>query len=338
MLVAEFFDMSLFVAIVIIASMTYLYIILGGLKAVVRTDMLQGVIIIVGGIGAHYMVGKLSTYSWGELFTFGWQQGKFALFGSFTEGLAFIYGIFAGIAYDAATHGVDQDLVQKLFGTKDIATAKKALAYSAVGSFFTNMLFLTLGVILWAYYTKHGQQVPRPDKLFSSLIENYFPSPVRGLMVASVLAASMSSLDSAINALSAVYWNDVMSVKKSKTFRTFINIDNFIITLAIIVVAYFISLIPGAIKVTLHLAYLCTAPFLAFFVCRMLLSKWIRINYSPSLVFMSVLTCFLGMGINHFRLGFNPQLTILVGILTTIAFMWFYSKVTLFISTPSEKP
>jgi hypothetical protein len=157
-------------------------------------------------------------------------------------------------------------------------------------------------------------------------------------MVASVLAASMSSLDSAINALSAVYWNDVMSVKKSKTFRTFINIDNFIITLAIIVVAYFISLIPGAIKVTLHLAYLCTAPFLAFFVCRMLLSKWIRINYSPSLVFMSVLTCFLGMGINHFRLGFNPQLTILVGILTTIAFMWFYSKVTLFISTPSEKP
>lgn len=335
-LVAEFFDIPLFFAIMLIAMMTYLYIMLGGLKAVVRTDMIQAGIFIFGGIMAHFVVGKISTYTWGELFHFGWDAGKFSLFDGFGGFLTFLYGIIAGIAYDAATHGVDQDLVQKLFGAKDLKTAQKALAWSAFGSFFVNLLFLSLGVILWAYYTKHGQALPRPDKLFSALIEHHFPTPIKGLMVASVLAASMSSLDSAINALSAVFWNDLMSVERSKLFRVFINLDNFIITVSIIVVAYMFSLIPGAIKAGLQFAYLSTGPLLAFFVCRMLLVKYIRISYSPVLIFVTVISCFLGFGINHFRFGFNPQLTILWGLITTIAFMWVYSKISDFFTSPTR--
>lgn len=336
LLIAEFFDISVFFAITLIALMTYLYIMLGGLKAVVRTDRIQACIFILGGFAAHFVVGKLSSYTWGELFVMGWDAGKFSLFDGFGGFLSFLYGILAGIAYDAATHGVDQDLVQKLFGARNEETARKALGWSALGSFFVNTLFLSLGVILWAYYTKHGQALPSPDKLFSSLIEHDFPSPLKGLMVASILAASMSSLDSAINALSAVFWNDLMSVEKSKSFRVFINLDNFIITLSIIVVAYLFSLIPGALKAGLHFAYLSTGPLLAFFACRMLLSKWIKISYSPVLILVTVLSCFLGFGINHFTFGFNPQLTILWGMIFTIAFMWIYSKIVDFTSPKRE--
>ncbi|MFL5785694.1 MAG: sodium:solute symporter family transporter [Bacteriovoracaceae bacterium] len=336
LLVAEFFDVSVFFAITLIAILTYLYIILGGLKAVVRTDRIQACIFVIGGLGAHFVVGKLSTYSWGELFALGWQAGKFSWFEGGSGFLSFLYGIIAGIVYDAATHGVDQDVVQKLFGTEDIKTAQQVLRWSAFGSFFVNLLFLTLGVILWAYYTTHGQALPAPEKLFSDLIEYHFPSPLKGLMVASILAASMSSLDSAINALSAVLWNDLMSVKESKTYRIFINIDNFIITLSIIVVAYFFSLVPGAIKAGLHFAYLSTGPLLAFFMCRMLLAKWIKVSYSPVLVFVTVMSCFLGFGINHFTLGFNPQLTIPWGLITTIAFIWIYSKIADFTASKRE--
>lgn len=336
LLIAEFFEISIFMAILMISMMTYLYIMLGGLKAVVRTDMIQAVIFVVGGVAAHYVIGQMSTFTWGELFTFGWSSGKFSLFTGFSGSMSFLYGILAGVAYDAATHGVDQDLTQKLFGAKDMETAKKALAWSALGSFIVNILFLSLGVILWAYYTKHGQQLPRPEKIFSSLIENNFPTPLKGLMVASILAASMSTLDSAINALSAVFWNDVMSVKKSKLFRVFINIDNFIITVSIIICAFTFSLIPGAMKFGLQFAYLSTGPLLGFFLCRMLLSKYIKINYSPSLVFISVISCFLGMGLNHFRFGFNPQLTILSGLATTIFFMWVYSQISTYFNTPKE--
>ena len=335
-LVAEFFGISIFMAMVMISLMTYLYIMLGGLKAVVRTDMLQAIIFIVGGFVAHYVVGKMSYLTWGELFSFGMQSGKFSLWNSTGTFISFFYGIIAGAAYDAATHGVDQDLTQKIMGAKTVETARKALGWSAVGSLFVNLLFLSLGVILWAYYTKQGQPIPNPEKIFSSLIENYFPTPFKGLMVASILAASMSTLDSSINAMSAVFWNDLMGPEKRKMFRIYINLDNFIITVAIIVFAHLISIVPGAMKFGMHFAYLSTAPLLAFFLCRMLLSKYIKISFAPSLVILSIFTCFLGMGLNHFRFGFNPQLTILVGIITTIAFMWLYAKLTDFSNTPKE--
>ncbi|MGE3609878.1 MAG: hypothetical protein AB7I27_09865 [Bacteriovoracaceae bacterium] len=336
-LMAEFFNTGVFVMLVMIAFMTYLYIILGGLKAVVRTDMIQAGIFILGGLAAHFIVGKMSSLSWGELFAFGWENGKFSLFSSASEGLAFLYGILAGIAYDAATHGVDQDLTQKLFGAQNIRTARKALAWSALGSFIVNLIFLSLGVILWAYYTKHGQPLPEPSKLFSSLIENYFPSPIKGLMVASILAACMSTLDSSINALSACLWNDIMNVDKSKMFQLYIYLDNFIITIAIIVVANIFTYIPGGSKFGMHFSYLSTAPLLAYFICRMLLSKYIKITYSRSLIYLCFLFCFLGMGINHFRFGFNPQLTIIWGIVFTIIAMWTYSKVNTLLNSSEKK-
>jgi|GEM_PF-723147 len=335
-LIAEFFGTSLFVAIVLIALMTYLYIMLGGLKAVVRTDMIQAGIFIAGGFMAHHVVGQMSHFSWGELVNFGWESGKFSLWSEDVGIMSFVYGIIAGFAYDAATHGVDQDLTQKLFGAKDIKTAQRALAWSALGSLIVNLIFLSLGVVIWAYYTKHGQPLPRPEKIFSYLIENHFPTPMKGLMVASILAACMSTLDSSINAMSAVFWNDLMSVERSKMFRVYINLDNFIITITIIVTSFLISLMPGAMKWGMHFAYLSTAPLLSFFICRMLMFKYIKINFTSGLITMSILFCFLGMGLNHFRFGFNPQLTILVGILTTIIFMWIYSKIGDFFNT-SEK-
>jgi SSS family solute:Na+ symporter len=336
MLVAEFFGTSVFFAVAMISIMTYLYILLGGLKAVVRTDMMQAIIIISGGIIAHYVVGKMSSLTWGELVSFGYQSGKFNLWSDSAGFFSFLYGILAGAAYDAATHGVDQDLTQKFLGARDVKTAQKALAWSSLGSVIVNLIFLSLGVIVWAYYTKHGQPIPQPEKIFSFLIENYFPTPVKGLMVASILAACMSSLDSAINAMSSVFWNDLMSVEKSRMFRVYISLDNFIITISIVVVSYGVSLVPGAMKVGMNFAYLATAPLLSFFICRMMLSKWIKMSYAPSLVILSIFTCFLGMGLNHFRFGFNPHLTILVGIITTVIFMWLYSKLVDFTTTPKE--
>lgn len=326
MLVGNFLDIPLTSAIVMIALMTYLYIVIGGLKAVVWTDMFQAFIFIFGGLMAHYVVSKISPMSWGEMFALGAHQGKF---GFFNDGgvLSFFYGIIAGIVYDAATHGVDQDLVQKLLGTRDVSTARKALAWSALGSFFVNLLFLSLGVILWSYYTQKGMKIPEPSKLFSDLVIRYFPSPAKGLIVASVLAASMSTLDSAINALSACFWNDFMNSKKSKMEKFYIKFDNFIITLAIIVVAVIFSILPSFAKYGTYFAYITTCPLLALFMCRMVLSRWIKLSYSVPVVLLGIGASFLGMALNHLRFGFNPQLTILWGLVTTVVFMWIYSKI-----------
>jgi SSS family solute:Na+ symporter len=335
-LIAEFFGKSVFLVMFIISFLTFLYLMLGGLKAVVRTDMIQATIFILGGLMAHYVVGKMSPLTWGELMSYGFDQGKFNLWSSLSGFWSFIFGILAGAAYDAATHGVDQDLTQKFLGAKDVQTAQRALAWSSLGSFIVNIIFLSLGVVVWSYYTKHGQNIPKPEKIFSFLIENYFPTPIKGLMIASILAASMSTLDSAINAMSAVFWNDVMSSAKSKFSKIYIGLDNFIITVSVIVIAHLISILPGAMSAGMNFAYLATAPLLSFFICRMMLSKYIKMTFTPTLVILSIVTCSLGMAMNHFRFGLNPHLTILLGIVTTIVFMWIYSKISDFSETPKE--
>lgn len=335
-LIAELFSIPLFFALLLIALMTYLYIMLGGLKAVVRTDMIQAMVFILGGLVAHYAIGKISPNSWGELFSLGWQSGKFRLFDGWSGFVSFLTGIIAGICYDAATHGVDQDLSQKLIGARDLETARKALAWSAVGSLFVNMIFLALGVILWAFYLRQGLKIPPPDRLFSALINDYFPTPLKGLMVASLLAACMSTLDSAINALSTVFWNDFMSVDRSRLFRIFINIDNFIITVSIVVVAYLFSLIPGALAVGLHFAYLATAPLLVYFACQLLLFRHLKIGLSALQVTLTVLSCFLGFGIGHFRLSLPPHLTLLGGLVTSLFFTLVYTWIAAFTASTKE--
>lgn len=331
-LISYFFDISLFVAIMIISMMTYLYIILGGLKAVVRTDMLQAVVFVSGAIAAHFLIGRMTDTSWIELAHYGWINGKFNPLT--TSGvISFIFGILAGLAYDAATHGVDQDLTQKLMGAKDMQTAKKALRFTAILSLLVNILFLTLGVIIWSYFTKNGVELPNISKTFIYIIENHFPSPMKGLMLASILAACMSTLDSSINALSAVFWNDLMGEKKAKFFKIYINLDNFIITISVVIVAYIFSLLPQEInKFGSYFAYLSTAPLLALFLGRFILARWIKFNFSALLVFMSFVIAFLGISLTHFRIGLNPQLSILSGIASAFFCLWIFSKVVSFLS------
>lgn len=324
-LVAHFFNIPFLFSILFIAMMTYLYTILGGLKAVVRTDMLQFAIFVTGGITAHYVIGHMSPMSWGELMSYGWQNGKFTIL---NDGLAtFFYGMLAGFVYDLATHGVDQDISQKILGSTDKITAQRILRWSTFGSIFVNLLFLSLGGVLWALYNKQGLPLPPVEELFSSLIEKSFPSPMKGLMVASVLAACMSSLDSSINAMSAVFWNDLMGSERSKMFRVYVHLDNFIITISIIAAAYIFSLMPSFSRYGLYFAYLTTGPLLAFFVTRLFFSRYIKMSCSPSAVILSFLACFLGMALNHFKFGFNSQLTIVWGLVTAFAFLWTYAKV-----------
>src|SRR5690606_30905209 len=149
---------------------------------------------------------------------------------------------------------------------------------SAGLSLFVNFLFLSLGVVVWSYYVKSGLEIPAVTEVFSRMIENYFPSPMKGLMIAAILAACMSTLDSSINALSAVFWNDFMGAERAKFFKIYINLDNFIITISIIIVAYVFSMLPELHRTGSYFAYLCTAPLLAVFLARLLFEKWIKFN------------------------------------------------------------
>ena len=118
-LVAEFFNVSIYFAVLVICIITFFYTLIGGLKAVVRTDMVQMGLFIFGGIVAHYMISHLSGDSWFELISNAHAAGKTS-FLDFSNPWPFLTGVIGGVLFDMATHGVDQDFAQRLTANKSI--------------------------------------------------------------------------------------------------------------------------------------------------------------------------------------------------------------------------
>jgi Na+/proline symporter len=114
-------------------------------------------------------------------------------------------GIIGGAFLTTASHGVDQLIVQRLLAAKNERSSKIALLSSGLIVLFQFALFLLIGIMLYSFYHYHPQLMPPAanDRIFPTFIVNYLPHGVRGIMIAAILAAAMSNLSSALNAMAS---------------------------------------------------------------------------------------------------------------------------------------
>lgn len=194
---------SLPVAIIVMGLGTLLYTWFGGLRAVVWADVVQ---LAVYGAGALIALGIAWDLAGGPaaVFRAAHAAGKLrVLVPSWSLAVPYTLagGLLGGAMLSAASHGTDHLIVQRLLATRSLAGARRALIGSGVLVIMQFLLFLVLGIALWA-----GGQAPAdtpPDRLFPHFIVSHLPAGVRGLLVAGLLAAAMSTLSSSINALAS---------------------------------------------------------------------------------------------------------------------------------------
>src|SRR5690606_21256897 len=180
--------------------------------------------------------------------------------------------------FDMGTHGVDQDYIQRLTGNKNMKSAQRVIFLSAFFSIAVGLLFLGVGSLLWVHYQNITPPDISADQLFASFITNEFPIGIRGLMVAGALAATMSTLDSTINALSACFYNDIMIHKDTtlKRMKVFYVRDTFLITVLLVVVAYASSHSDKLLILGLTIASWTGGTALAIFFSKILWKKWLN--------------------------------------------------------------
>jgi SSS family transporter len=196
------------VAIAIVTVLTLLYTLKGGLKAAIWTDVMQQTVYVAGTIVGLVTILHLMPGGWSTVREVAGQAGKFRVFDfrfDWTANYTLWSGVIGGTFLTMATHGTDQLIVQRLLAARSEGQAKAALLVSGVVIFLQFSLFLTIGAMLYVFYRLAPPQsaFTRTDTVFPVFIVSHMPHGVSGLLIAAILAAAMSNLSAALNALSS---------------------------------------------------------------------------------------------------------------------------------------
>jgi SSS family solute:Na+ symporter len=198
------------VAILVLGALTLLYTYHGGVRAVIWTDVLQTSVYLVGGLSAVYLLSKGVDGGWSAILANAKGLEKLRAVDWYT-GFDRPHTVFAGLIGGAflsmASHGADQVIVQRLLAASNLRDAQKALIWSGVAVFVQFTLFLMIGIGLFTYF--QAQVFDTPDAIFPTFIIQAMPPGLVGLLIAAILAATMSAHAGAINSLAASTLHDI---------------------------------------------------------------------------------------------------------------------------------
>lgn len=199
--------------IVVTSVAIVLYSMLGGMKAVIWTEAIQGIILIGGALVCMFILlfdmpgGPVQTFS------IAMEDGKFSL-GSFGSSLSestfwvcLIYGIFTNLQ----NYGIDQSYVQRYHTAKNEKEAKFSALFGGYLFIPVSAVFFMIGTGLYAFYKVHPGILPDgvgADYVFPSFIVNELPVGLTGLLIASIFAAGMSTIATSVTSSSTIILTD----------------------------------------------------------------------------------------------------------------------------------
>jgi SSS family solute:Na+ symporter len=194
-------------SIVLVGALTLVYTFEGGIAAVIWTDLIQLTIYIAGSLLAAYMILTLVPGGWPAIAADAAQAGKLRVISwswDLTVPFTFWAGLIGGCFLTMASHGTDQLLVQRLLTCRNQRDSQLALVFSGFVVLIQFALFLTIGVMLHAYYAHHPvPSMATTDEIFPAFIVRSLPHGVAGLVIAAIFAAAMSNLSGSLNSLAS---------------------------------------------------------------------------------------------------------------------------------------
>ncbi len=134
-----------------------------------------------------------------------WSNAKRVLETEYTVFSAFLASVFVTMA----THGTDQDMVQRMLTAPDIRRSRRSLILSGLADIPVALSFTFIGVLLWVFYHLPENEARRPEgDYFVNYILRELPTGIRGVMAAGLFATAMGSLSTALNALATSFTRD----------------------------------------------------------------------------------------------------------------------------------
>ncbi len=203
--------------VVITVLLIWLYTNKGGIRTIIWTDSFQTLFMLLAvGFSVYFisrslnldfrsMVNTVADHSLSRVLFFDdWQDKRH-----------FLKQFFSGAFIVIVMTGLDQDMMQKNLSCKNIKEAKKNMFWFSIVLVPVNLLFMSLGVLLFIYATSNGISIPeRTDDLFPLIAtQGYLQPVVSVLFILGLIAAAYSSADSALTSLTTSFTVDILNTK-----------------------------------------------------------------------------------------------------------------------------
>jgi Na+/proline symporter len=255
-----------------------------------------------------------------SIINFGFNQsvGSF-----FSNPYTFVGGIIGGTFLSMASHGTDQLIVQRLFATKNLRSAQKAIIGSGIIVIIQFAIFLVLGVMLYAYY---GSLNIKSDEIFPKFIIEVLPPGITGIIIAGLFAAAMSTLAGSMSAISSSLMIDIYipfarkEIDESKKLKTSRFFTVFLAVLLIFSAFIFMNSARAVVEIALSIASFTYGSLLGTFLLGLLFSKVQQtgalIGFFVGITGMIVVVFFTGIGWTWYTL-IGVSITIMSGLIYT---------------------
>ncbi len=227
-LMANVLQLSLFnalgipfaITVIITIALIWLYTFRGGIKTIIWTDTLQTLFMLTSVIITIVFIAKSMHLSFGGLIETinNSELSRVFVFDDWSSKQHFIKQFFSGAFITIVMTGLDQDMMQKNLSCKNLKEAKKNMIWYGLAFIPTNVLFLSLGVLLFMFANYHGLTLPeRSDDIFPMVVNSgLLPASVGLFFIIGLVAAAYSSADSALTSLTTSFSVDILNHNKGE--------------------------------------------------------------------------------------------------------------------------
>lgn len=192
-------------AIVIVTLVALVYTMMGGITAVIWTDVIQAGVLFVGAFIIFFALIDQMPVSFAETLSSLKEIGKTKTL-EFSPDLRVEATVWSGIIamtiFHVTVYGANQMMVQRTLAAKSIGDAKKSFLLMGYAAFFIYFLFFFLGILFYAYYG--GREFENGNTIILEFAADYGLPGLMGILAAAIVAASMSTLDSSFNSLATI--------------------------------------------------------------------------------------------------------------------------------------
>lgn len=212
--IAAVTEIDINTAILAVTLITILYCTIGGIEAVIWSDFLQSIVLIVSTIVIVLFLILGTEGGFSGFLTLGNAAEKFRIFDFSLDWTKPVFWVvlIGGIVANLASYTSDQCVVQRYMTTKNEKEAAKSILFNGCASFLNAFLFFIIGVALWTFYRSNPElldvTMPKNDSVFPIFIGSALPAGVSGLVLAALAAATMSTISSNLNSAATAITTD----------------------------------------------------------------------------------------------------------------------------------